>query len=308
VKTDATGALTTYTIDTNGKIISEFRPEGFLITYGYDVNGFQNAVQMPYGFTTSLVFDSNKLPQVSYDALGNATTYQYSAALDLTTLIDSAGSVWTQVFDSSHNVLARVDPLGRRMTMTYDSFGLLTYADTSPTLRIDPSGKNASVIGPGTAGGILGGLGGLLGTLGTVSGVLAGIGVVLGIIALAAGVAYLCSWALGKICAKVHDQYSKDCDGAGCGKAATCGDVVSKVAQIATCLAGRLFVIAYCDFPQPIGWTPNPIKHMREFCNVVGAFCNCETKARRLGCPGWKQMGVVCDLSIAPCKSGGFSK
>jgi len=143
---DTTGAKTTFTIDSSGRVSKVVTPLGHTLSTGY-ANWDTTTSTDGTGNQTSYVYDSaGNLTQQTRPA-GDATSYAYTAQADLASVtqadgrttsytIDSKGRTtavagpdgahWLQSFDGQGNLTSRTDPDGHTTKYGYDPHGNLT--------------------------------------------------------------------------------------------------------------------------------------------------------------------------------------
>ena len=101
VSTDANNNVTTYTMDSSGRLTLAQLANGGVQTYTLNTAGQVT---------------------VSTDPLGHITTNTYNASGDLTQVQEPDGGIWTYQYDSTYHVVnLMIDPLGDRTTYTIDS-------------------------------------------------------------------------------------------------------------------------------------------------------------------------------------------
>ena len=152
--TDTVGYVTTYSFDSNNRLLMVTDPAGNATTHVYDVNGNRISTTDALGRTTSFVYDAlNRListtdflgstTSTTYntdgtvdhttDALGRATYYTYDNLQRVTGTTGPLGGVTSTAYDQLGNVTATTDALGRVTTYQYDAMGRLIRS-------IDPQG------------------------------------------------------------------------------------------------------------------------------------------------------------------------
>lgn len=129
--TDARGAQTLYTYDSQLRVTS---------------------VQDALGHTTSTTYDANGNVYQTTDQLGHVTTRAYDSRGNLTQLTNPAGGVQTFTYDTNDNLLTATDQLGHVTTYTYDANGnVLTRKDATnktTTFAYNAAGQLVSVTDP----------------------------------------------------------------------------------------------------------------------------------------------------------------
>ena len=130
------GAITTYTVNSNFDLSTEQEPAGYTTTYAFS-NRFNVRKTVPSGDILSVVYDYYGRMLSSNDPLGNCTTYQYDAFGNVTTIVNALGGITTQLFDSNRDLTTLIDPLGRISSWVYGAGGLVQAA-------VDPRGLRTS--------------------------------------------------------------------------------------------------------------------------------------------------------------------
>ncbi|MCB1966271.1 MAG: RHS repeat protein, partial [Candidatus Accumulibacter sp.] len=115
--TDTDGTETSYTYDTNGRLISE--------TAGCSCSGGSA------GSTTSYAYDSTGTV-TSTDALGEATRRNFDWRGRLVRTVDALGNAKIQMYDNDSQTIANTDAAGRMQRYVYDARGnLVRWTDSN---------------------------------------------------------------------------------------------------------------------------------------------------------------------------------
>ncbi len=122
--TDALGAITTYTKDSEGRTMAVRSPSGYVTRNEYR-NGLLSTIVDPNNNYHQFEYDlrGNMIKQT--DPLGNAVLYTFDADDNLLTITNALGQTWTNAYDDKHNLLSTTTPSGSVTTMDYDAKGQL---------------------------------------------------------------------------------------------------------------------------------------------------------------------------------------
>jgi YD repeat-containing protein len=122
--TDPTGRTTTFTYEyTFNNITSITDPAGNKTTYAYDALGNLTSVTDANGNTTASQYDANGLLTQITDPLKAVTSFAYSASGDLISVTDPLNRTTKHAYDPLSRLTLTIDPLNRRTTATYDALG-----------------------------------------------------------------------------------------------------------------------------------------------------------------------------------------
>jgi RHS repeat-associated protein len=124
-KTDATGAVTTFTYtgdqinpttetDALGRVTSYVYEDDMLLTE------YLVQTSLPGGDIEEQTWGPNSRIATRTDALGRVTTYTYDSAGNLTRVTDALGNATDYTYDEVGNRLTQLDAAGRITTFTYD--------------------------------------------------------------------------------------------------------------------------------------------------------------------------------------------
>ncbi len=154
-QTDANGNKTTYNYDVDGNCIKEIRADGSAISYCYDTDGNITSIAYPDGTTTqTAVYDTaGNLKQI-VDALSQITTGDYNSASQLIKTTQADGGIVTYEYYGNGLLKRQTDAEGNTTTYIYDEAERVTSV-TSPngntaTITYDSYGNmNAVTDGEG---------------------------------------------------------------------------------------------------------------------------------------------------------------
>ncbi|SFR53955.1 RHS repeat-associated core domain-containing protein [Microbacterium azadirachtae] len=146
VYTDTTGAKTTFTRDSQGRVVKVVTPlnntistgysnwdttsktdaNGKSTSYSYDAQGRPIQVSNPDGTTTKVAYTSSGDVSKTTAADGAVTTYAVDAKGRVTGVTGPDSAVWASTYDDAGNLTARTDPNGNVTAYSYDGHGNLT--------------------------------------------------------------------------------------------------------------------------------------------------------------------------------------
>ncbi len=139
---------TSYTYDSNGRVLTTIDPLGRVTRRAYDSMGNLTLLTSPDGTTTASTYDAQNRRTSTTDALGQSTRYVYDPAGNLLTLTDARGSTTRFTYDALRRKTSMVYPDNTTETWTYDRAGqLLTYVNRSgqtKTTTHNPIGQSLS--------------------------------------------------------------------------------------------------------------------------------------------------------------------
>lgn len=136
---DPTSGDITYTLDSNGNILTKTDSLGGTTTYTYDpVFGQVTSVTNPVGNVTKYTYDAsgNRLSKTDPDS--NTTSYAYNTFGQVIQTTDPLGKVSLSTYDSFGNLNAGTDPLGNTIHLTHDAVSRITQA-------VDALGRTTAV-------------------------------------------------------------------------------------------------------------------------------------------------------------------
>jgi YD repeat-containing protein len=165
-----TSPITTFVVDTQGRVTSTTNPRGFTTAFSYDTrdrliqttlpddddNPANNpTVLLAYdaasnvtsrtderGYATTFTYDAMGRPLTATDPLGHTTTTTYDAAGNVATVRNALNQTTTLAYNSMNRAASVSDPLGNLTNFDYDAAGnVTTVAD--PLNRVTTSAYNA---------------------------------------------------------------------------------------------------------------------------------------------------------------------
>jgi RHS repeat-associated protein len=147
-KTDALGAITSYTYDGNGNMLSEKKPQGVVTTYTYDpiynrvssmtdpegnsimytYDAVGNRIRedWPEGIVKHYDYNTEGLLVEEVNGNGDTTRYAYDSYGNRNRITRPNGSVEQFTHNSRGNKIAQIDALGHETTFGYDDLGRMT--------------------------------------------------------------------------------------------------------------------------------------------------------------------------------------
>jgi len=135
---DASDAVSEYTYDANGNVLSNREPDGNAVSYTYDALNRQTSIINSAGDATTSFYDGVGNLLFSVAPNGRATTNAYDALDRLTEASDSAGLVTRNSYDPVGNRLTTTDGNNNTTQSVYDALNRMTRS-------IDPLGGTNSV-------------------------------------------------------------------------------------------------------------------------------------------------------------------
>ena len=125
--TDSLGNTTTFTYDPNlNKVLSITDPLGHVTTLTYDSAGNVMTRTDPNHNITSFAYNSfGQVTQLT-DSVGNKTTFSYDGFGNLVSTTDSIHSTTSYAFDGVSRVIQTTDALGRQSSTSYDALDRVT--------------------------------------------------------------------------------------------------------------------------------------------------------------------------------------
>ena len=121
--TDPVSNATTYTFDADNRVISSINAAGDTIVTAYDRDGNPVRVTMPDGNTVSNTYDAlNRVVTVT-DEIGLVSTTTYDPVGNMTSATDGLGSTTSYAYDALNRQTGLTDPLGLTSTTAYDAVG-----------------------------------------------------------------------------------------------------------------------------------------------------------------------------------------
>jgi RHS repeat-associated protein len=117
------GAAATYTLGTNGQLLTSTDAIGRTTTREWDANLYQTRTTDPMARVRTATFDSRGNVLSATGTNGGATTSTYDGNNHVLTATDPLSHTETNTYDSNGNLLTTTDPLGRITSYTYDSHG-----------------------------------------------------------------------------------------------------------------------------------------------------------------------------------------
>ncbi|MBT3011097.1 MAG: putative Ig domain-containing protein [Candidatus Thiodiazotropha sp. (ex Lucina pensylvanica)] len=152
-ETKADGAITEYSHDPMGRVLTETRTrtDGAatlteVTSYSYDAAGREISTTDPLGHTTRTEYDEAGQVTAQVDALGNRTEYAYDDRGNQVLTRYPDGTTETQAYDGENNLIEQSDRAGRITRMVYDAANRLIetlHPDATPADDSDnPRSRN----------------------------------------------------------------------------------------------------------------------------------------------------------------------
>ncbi|MDO5539019.1 MAG: RHS repeat-associated core domain-containing protein [Eubacteriales bacterium] len=120
---DENGAVTKYTYDNIGNLLTETDPEGFVMGYEYNCMGDVTAVNYPDGSRSTASYDLGGRMTKETDTQGNTVYYRYDALSHLVGLTDALGGEFSYVYNGKDEIEQVTDALGHSTYYTCDGAG-----------------------------------------------------------------------------------------------------------------------------------------------------------------------------------------
>ncbi|MCX4027078.1 RHS repeat-associated core domain-containing protein [Spartinivicinus marinus] len=122
--TDSRGAITQYSYNDNGQIISETDPLGGVTEHQYDDAGNVVSTVDPAGNTTLYEYNLDGLLIKVTDPEGNSHAIEYDDESRPTTLTDPLGNRWSRQYDERGLLVKTLDPEANQTQIDYNPLGL----------------------------------------------------------------------------------------------------------------------------------------------------------------------------------------
>ena len=119
------GAITRYTYDHKGRMVSKTDALGHTTSYEY-LNGLLTKTTDANGNTTAYTYDAHGNMASMTDALGNTTLYHYNTKGNLLSMTFADGTTIRYTYDAMGRQTSMTDPLGNVIKYRYDALGNLT--------------------------------------------------------------------------------------------------------------------------------------------------------------------------------------
>jgi RHS repeat-associated protein len=147
--TPTTQAITTYSYNSLGEVVTMFDAVSNTTQYSYDSHGNLLTVTTPLGHVTQFAYNSlGELTQIT-DPLSHVTTLTYNSVGLIATIKDAQNNTTTYGYDAHGNRTAVTDALSIQTTFAYDSgdrLTTITYPDsTTTTFAYDYRGRRTTV-------------------------------------------------------------------------------------------------------------------------------------------------------------------
>lgn len=138
----AAASTTTFTYDSDDRLIAQTDALGHTISYAYDANHNRTSVTDAGGHTTVYTYDANNRVTNIEDPEGNVVQYLYDGNGNRVQVIDGRGFATTSYYNANNEIELQVDAEGYARSWQYDRNGNVV----AQTLFMSPVGA----VSPGT--------------------------------------------------------------------------------------------------------------------------------------------------------------